>query len=160
MRAGTASKAVIVLLVIVIAGLVAYQFHLIPNLNSSDPLATPVNTQQSPLDANQLAHSYLQNQAQEDSQYTGKTAYISGSVGNVEKDQSGSYVSCVDVDSASIYGCGLEQDTAITRFINWNWKDSTAAAKVPFQTSFIAECQIGGLSNLNLILNNCQIVTQ
>ncbi len=100
--------------------------------------------------------AYTSNTAAADAQYGGKTMLVDGSVDDVEQASGGGYQSCIYATSEGVeYGC--EYLAVMGGYIVWNWANQAAAAKVPFGTTIVAQCTIGGLQSGNLILNGCTI---
>jgi tRNA_anti-like len=145
-------KGIVFLGMILAFSIVAVIFGLYWNLC---PPST-INSPKLAFGINQLASSYFQNEAEADSKYSGKLAYINGSVANVEKGDNGNYVSCISVNSTQS-GCKVVKIDN-TEWIIWNWENPSSATQVPLQKSFLAECKIYGLLNGTLILNACKIV--
>ncbi len=111
----------------------------------------PANTVNTAVPYNYVLSQYTQNQAAADSKYTGKTLYISGLVGDVQKNQNGRYYSCV----APAVTCPEDYLSYINGLTIWYWQNGSVASSVPIGRTFIAECSVGGLQNGNLVLNNC-----
>lgn len=125
------------------------------NSNAQIGTTSSTNTPITPVSVTTIYNTYASNEAAGDSEYTGKTIYVSGSSGNVQQDQSGDYVS---VGYPNVL------------FI---WTSQAVASVVPTNsTAFIARCSVSGyqtpdsapkvdgllyLSNV-LVLGNCSLV--
>ena len=117
----------------------------------------PINSFQNPISPLSLIDSYALNETIATSEYSGRIAYLTALVGNVEPSPSGSYDSCVQSSSLGqylVYGC---QSTGGGGWIIWNWENQTVAQSVPTSSNFIAECTIVGYEDANLILDTCLV---
>ena len=121
----------------------------------------PVNRPSSPYAVMTIYSMYKANPALAATQYSGKFAYVSGVVANLELDSDGHYESCVNMASSSgmnlAYGCSSMPYP--NEFVRWTWVNQTAASKVPTYSSFVAECTIAGLDPRGTLqFSGCSIV--
>ena len=157
----------LLILIIIIAGVIYFSANSInwsavkipniqmPNLGSQS--SPPINSASDPISVSVMLQDYSQNQAQADSEYTGKLVYLSGSVANVET-YNGNYASCVGIQDFEETGCVTMQESAFSGWAIWNWASQSAASDVSVNSQFIAKCKVGGFANGDLTLNSCTVV--
>ena len=116
-----------------------------------------------------LLTAYKTNAASADSEYTGKTICVTGSVDSVES-YNGNYASCVyepelppSQRGIQFPGCtGMSQYSVSyggsLEWVEFVWASSSGASAVPTDTTFVAQCRVSGVQNqVTLVLGGCGI---